>query len=334
MRRTIPEGILKASNAELIAVHGRNRERCLKVARRFGVRAAHTLADLLQEDIDAVYIATPNDVHLEQTLAAARAGKHVLCEKPLGVSVAEAKRMVAACRKAGVILGTAFMMRFQSQHRAALKLVREGKLGQPVFARAQLSCWYPPLEGAWRQKARSGGGGALIDLAGHCLDLLEMFFGPVVSVQCQINRAVHSYETEDGAVILARFENGAMATIDTLFCIPDRCSLNRLELYGTKGSILAEGTIGQEAKGKMVAYLEGQQAGYSARQVRADATGIKISPVAMNCYRAEIEAFSKAILKVSDDETSALAGFRSQILIAACYKAARAGKEQRLPSDL
>ena len=328
-RRTIPEGIRPARNAELVAVFGRNPATNAAVAREFGAHAATSLAELLARDLDAVYIASPNHAHLEQTRQAAAAGKHVLCEKPLGMDVAEARQMLRLCRKAKVNLGTAFMMRFHSQHQAALRMVQAGKLGQPVFARAQLSCWYPPQPGAWRQIPKLGGGGALMDLAGHCLDLLEMFFGPIAAVSCLINHTVHSYRTEDTGVVLARFQNGATATVDTLFCIPDASSKNRLELYGTRGSLLAQDTIGQEAGGEMVAWLEGPQT-YNARQTRNAAGGLVIAPKRVNTYRAEIEAFSQALLEGRDTLESAQAGLRSQILLAACYESARRRKEIKI----
>lgn len=329
-RRTIPEGILPARNAELVAVYGRNSETRAAVARQFGVRAARSLDELLSLDLDAVYIATPNCMHLEQTRQAAAAGKHVFCEKPLGTTVAEARRMVQLCRKAKVNLGTALMMRYHSQHQAALGLIQEGKLGQPVFARAQLSCWYPPLRGAWRQNPRQGGGGALMDLAGHCLDLLEMYFGPIASVSCMINHTVHRYSTEDSGAVLVRFQNGALATVDTFFCIPDDSSKNRLELYGSRGSILAQDTIGQGDFGEMVAFLEGEGKTYAAQQSRRLGGGLILKPKPVNTYRAEIEDFSQALIEGRDTNESALAGLRSQIILAACYQSAKAGREVRI----
>src|SRR5271154_5593699 len=100
-RRTIPEGILPADNARLVAVYGTNRTTNKKVAAEFGAIAAESVEALLAADIDAVYIASPVQPHEAQVLACAKAGKHVLCEKPLGRNVAEAESMVAACKKAG-----------------------------------------------------------------------------------------------------------------------------------------------------------------------------------------------------------------------------------------
>jgi predicted dehydrogenase len=326
LRRTIPEGIVPAANARLVAVYDVNQEVNRQVAERFGARAASNLDELLEADVEAVYVATPVHAHREQVLACARARKHVLCEKPLGLNVAEAEEMVAACRQAGVLLGTALMMRFHSQHQAALKLIREGRLGRPVYARAQLSCWYPPIPGAWRQDPALGGGGALMDMGGHCLDLLEMFFGPARRLACLTTRAVHGYAVEDGATVLLEFANGALGTVDTFFSIPDEASENVLELYGSLGAILARGTIGQSSRGVMIARLRGEQTGYDAQQERAAAGGVEIAPEPVNMYRAEIEEFSRAVREGRPPAVSGEDGLRNQRLLAACYESARTGK--------
>lgn len=109
-RRTIPEGIWKARNAQLSAVFDINRQVNAEVAKEFDARRAANIGDLVDGDIDAVYVATPAYLHAEHVRAAARAGKHVLCEKPLGMTVAEAKEMIALCKEMGVKLGCAFMM--------------------------------------------------------------------------------------------------------------------------------------------------------------------------------------------------------------------------------
>lgn len=322
-RRTIPEGIAVAHNAALSAVFDANAVVNAQVATQYAARAASSVEDLLREDVDAVYIASPADAHYQQALAAFAAGKHVLCEKPLGLSVQEAESMVAAAARAGVRLGTAFMMRFQSQHQEALRIIRAGGLGQPVYARAQLSCWYPPIEGAWRQVPSRSGGGSLIDMGGHLIDLLEMFFGPVKQVACFVGNTVHAYQPEDSAVAMLAFESGAMGTVDTFFCVPDEAVDNVLELYGSKGSILAKGTIGQGERGEMTARLEKSAAGYDAQQQRTSRTGMAVSPPPVNPYRAEIEEFSEAILAGRESLIPGELGLRSQRLLAACYESAR-----------
>jgi predicted dehydrogenase len=310
-RRTIPEGIVPAGNAELVAVYGTNRATNHEVAKEFGAKATDSLDALLASDIDAVYIGSPVQPHEAQVLACAKAGKHVLCEKPLGRTVAEAESMLAACKKAGVQFGTAFMMRFQSQHQEAARMIKDGLIGVPVHARAQLSFWYPPIPGAFRQDPALGGGGSLIDVGNHCIDLLEFCFGPVETVSCFTNRTIHKYESEDSAVVILKFANGALGTVDVFFCIRDEGCKNALELYGSRGSILACGTLGQGSEGEMTAYLpdEGKQ--------------LKISPKPQNTYRAEIEAFSAALLTGAPNPLPGDLGLRSQKIIAACYESAK-----------
>jgi predicted dehydrogenase len=325
-RRTIPEGIAGAEHAVLAAVYDINPEINRSVAREFNASAAESLTHLISSDINAVYIASPANMHLEQAIACAKGKKHVLCEKPLGMTVAEAEKMVDTCNREGVLLGVGLMMRFLSQHQAALKIIREGKLGKPVYARAQLSCWYPPIEGAWRQDPATGGGGSLMDMGSHCLDLLEMFFGKIQKVSCFINNNVHNYRSEDSALVSVMFENGAMGTVDTFFCIPDNSSKNILELYGSGGSILAKGTIGQGSAGEMTLYSESVNSGYKAQQERSIGEGILVNPDPVNTYMAEIEEFSCAILEKRIPSNSHTAGLRSQKVVEACYKAARSGK--------
>jgi predicted dehydrogenase len=325
-RRTIPEGIVPSRNGELVAVYGTNSKTNAEVARLFKAKACGSLEELLGSDIDAVYIASPVKPHLEQALACAKARKHVLCEKPMGRNVSEVEQMVSACREGKVHLGVAFMMRFHSQHQEALKMIQSGNLGKPVFARAQLSCWYPPSAGAFRQDPDLGGGGSLVDLGSHCIDLLEMFFGPVKKLCCFTNQTIHGYKAEDSAATMLSFENGAMATVDTFFCIQDDSSKNALELYGSKGSILATGTIGQGSQGKMIAHFQQDASGYSAQQTRAEGGGIEISPQPVNTYQAEIEAFGDTVLDDAPNRLSAKSGLRNQKILAACYDSARTGK--------
>lgn len=325
-RRTIPEGIIPAENAELVSVYDINTEANADVAKQFNAKAVADIDELLRADINAVYIATPVNMHCRQTITCFKAGKHVLCEKPLSLTVAEVEKMIKVSKNASVLLGTAFMMRFNSQHQAALKMIQQGKLGTPTFGRAQLSGWYPPIKGAWRQDPAVGGGGSLMDMGSHGIDLMEMFFGKVKKVSCFINNTVHNYKSEDSAVATLFFENGAIATIDTFFCVPDNSTKGVLELYGSMGSIIAAGTIGQGSAGQMTAFLEQNNKDYNAQQNRQISEGLVISPPPVNTYRAEIEEFSSAILEGRQPSNSDEIGLRSQKILTACYKSAQNGK--------
>jgi len=325
-RRTIPEGIVMAEHAKLVTVYDINPEANKAVAAEFNAVAVDNIQDLINSDVDAIYIASPANMHMEQVIACAKGKKHILCEKPLGMTVKEAEKMLKICREEGVYLGVGLMMRFVKQHQEALRMIKEGHIGKPVYGRAQLSCWYPPMSGAWRQDPKTGGGGSLMDMGSHCIDLLEMFFGKVKSVSCFINNNVHSYKSEDSAVVSLFFENGAIGTVDTYFCIPDNSSKNVLELYGSKGSILAKGTIGQGPAGEMIAFLESSTSGYNAQQERNAAGGIVINPEPVNTYRAEIEEFSTAILEKREPTNNFTLGLQSQKVLEACYKSAKTGK--------
>lgn len=326
-RRTIPEGLLRAPNATLVAVQ--NRSRASEIGAAFGVKATDEIDTLLRLPLDAVYIATPVDfhaIHVEQT---ARAGKHVLCEKPLGLDVDQARQMVEVCRSQGVKFGTGLMMRFHGAHESAREMIATGRLGEVTFARAQLSCWYPPAAGAWRQDPARSGGGALSDLGTHCLDLLEMLAGPIARVSCQVARRLHDYAVEDSAVVSLTFANGALGAVDCAFNVPDEACVNRLEIYGSNGSLLAEQTIGQGAGGTLVWRRRRDAAGaYDAQQARSqlDNVAIVLQSPQINPYAAQIESFSQAVLDGRDPAVSGAIGLRAQQLLAACYTSAREGR--------
>jgi len=295
-RKTIP-GLLAAGNCRLQAVMdviGAG-----EVAARHGVEK-HTaeIDDILNDgDIQAVYIATPVHLHLEQVRRAAAAGKHVLCEKPLARTAAEAAEVVRACREAGVLLQEGYMMKFHGAHRAIRELVLGGRVGRVTYMRAQLACWYPPIEGAWRQDPALGGGGALIDMATHLYDLLEFLAGRITKVFALTGRQVHSYQSEDASTTLLELAAGAHATVDCFYNVPDQASRTRLEIYGSRGSILAEGTIGQGSGGRVEALLGSADAAYDATQNKDAAAAFAEVPFEkVNPYAAECEYFADCIL--------------------------------------
>jgi len=325
-RRTIPEGIAKADNAVLAAVYDISAVVNQQVAEQFGAAACRDEQELLDSDCDIVYIATPVFLHCKQAIRAVQAGKHVFCEKPLGLSVAEAEKIVNTCQANKRKLGVGLMMRFHAYHREALRLVKEGRIGIPVLGRTQLSCWYPPIPGAWRQDPAQGGGGSLMDMGSHCIDLLELFFGKTTKIGCFTGNRVQNYRSEDTAVVLLEFESGAKGVVDTLFNVPDDSSKNRLELYGSLGSILAEGTIGQGEAGEMIAYLQETGKDYDAEQARDASRGLLITPKPINTYRAEVEAFSEAVLNDTDPPVNGEQGLWNQKVLAAAYESAVSGK--------
>ncbi len=303
------------------------------VAARFGIprwyeREEELLAD---PEVEAVYIASPVEHHARQIEWAATAGKDMLCEKPLCRNVPEARRAVAACRRAGVALQEGYMMKFHGAHRKAKELIDAGRLGRIVYLRAQLSCWYPRIEGAWRQDPHRGGGGALLDMATHLYDLIEHLAGPARRIQALTGNLVQGYRSEDASTTLLELASGAHATVDCFFCIPDEASRTRLEIYGSAGAILTEGTIGQGEGGTIEGIFGLGDAAYDASQRRDGARGFRaIAYRPVNPYRAEFEHFARCVLA---DEPPAVSGPENALrileLAAKAYASARRGRAIR-----
>jgi predicted dehydrogenase len=295
-RRKAIAGLLEAKNCRLVAVM--NPSKVDEIAAEFGVEQAYTRdTELLADpDVEAVYIASPVWCHVRQIKLAAAAGKHVLCEKPLTLNLREGRAAVEACRKHGVLLQEGYMMKFHGAHRRIKELIDAGRLGRLVYLRAQLSCWYPPIKGAWRQDPKQGGGGALVDMASHLYDLLEHFAGPIKRLTALTGRIVHSYRSEDSSTTLIKFESGAHATVDCFFCIPDEASRTRLEIYGSQGTILTEDTIGQGSAGTMEGIFGLGDAPYDAAQRKDVGMRFKKIPFRrINTYTAECEYFADCI---------------------------------------
>jgi len=295
-RKTIP-GMLKAKNCRLAAVM--DPVGIDAIAEQFQARPYTTEKELLADpDVEAVYIASPVNCHLRQIRMAAEAGKHILCEKPVAMTTEQTRQAVEICRQHKVIFQEGFMMKFHGAHRTVKQLIDEGRLGQIVSMRAQLSCWYPKMPGAWRQDPKLGGGGALIDMATHLYDLLSYFAGPVKKVAALVNTLVQDYRSDDASTTLLEFKSGAQGTVDCFFCIPDAASRTRLEIYGSQGAILAEGTIGQSVGGKLEGYFLTGPAGYDATQNKdVVRTFEKVPFPKINPYTAECEYFADCVLQ-------------------------------------
>lgn len=329
-RRTLPGAVEGAPSARFVAVMDVRPEAARSASEVFKIPRVYASEEGLLADpgVEAVYIATPVQVHFPQILAAANAGKHVLVEKPLARTVAEAEEAIAACHQAAVLLGCGYMMRFHALHVAARELIARGELGRVVAGRAQLTCWYPPLPGAWRQDPRLGGGGALMDMGSHCIDLLEFLVGSKVTSVMSLNQTlVHGYESEDTSTVILRLRNGAQMIVDSLFNVPDAASRGLLEVYGTRGALYGQGTIGQSPTGRMEVVLS-DQGEYDPRQERTPSERtfqLKAEPA--NMYAMEVEQFSRAVLeggRPAVDGGEALWNLR---VVEACYQSGREGRE-------
>lgn len=327
-RRTIPEFKQMVSNAEIVSVMDISGARAKEVAEQFDI--AHHCdneAELLARDLDAVYIATPQNVHSRQAIQAAKAGKHILCEKPIAITVDEVDRMEAACKENNVKFMLAWCMRQNVYNKKAKEIVQSGSLGKIVMGRAQLTCWYPPIPGAWRQDIKISHGGALLDMGTHGLDLLEWIMeSEITEVTGFQDKLVHDYPTavEDTSTIVVRFDNGAHGIIDNYFNVPDAAARNSLELFGTKGSVIANGTIGQDPTGEMFSVLQPEETGYSANQVRnVDVNREQYNFEGIGLYGQMITILSDCIKNDTEPPATFANGRHSVKVVDAIYKAIR-----------
>jgi predicted dehydrogenase len=225
---------------ELVAVSRARAELAEAFAREYGARKWRRTAEELIADpeIDAVYIATPVDLHAGQTIAAARAGKHVLCEKPMALSPAECDRMIAACREAGVKLGIAYYRHFYPVINRIKDLLQSGEIGIPSLAQINAFEYYNPAPDNPRywfmQKERSGGG-PMFDFGCHRIEVFLTLFGSVREVESMVGNAAFAREVEDTASALFRFESGAQGCLSVTHA--SLAAQDTLDIYGTEGAL-------------------------------------------------------------------------------------------------
>lgn len=324
-RRTIP-GLLKCENAELAACMDRDGNAARRVADQFGAKLACTdLGELLAAELDAVYIATPVFAHEEQARAALAAGKHVLVEKPLAMNAGSAASLVESFREKNLLLMAGYMMRYHNLHGEMKRILSEGGIGTPVSADLQFSCWYPRVPGSWRQVRAKGGGGAVMDLGVHCLDLLSWLTdAKVKEVKAFCANQVQDYEVEDGANILLTLENGILARVQVNFNVPDALP-SRVELKGTAGALVAEGTLGQTESGSLT-WLYAPQKSYDAAQNNPEPRKTVFPGGGGDIYAKQVADFSRRVLDKNFDCSFAESSVEVQRLVQEIYRNSEEGK--------
>jgi predicted dehydrogenase len=231
--KVIP-GIQRAKRCEVVAIGSRDGARADQAAARLGIPRVHaTYEGLLGDDgVDAVYIPLPNHLHAEWTIAAARAGKHVLCEKPLAMTAPEAETMITACAEAGVVLMEAFMYRQHPSWVAVRELIAAGRIGELRAVQSWFSFFND--DPANIRNIREYGGGALYDIGCYCINLSRMLMGgEPTRIDGSITR-----DPASGVDILSsgvlEFAGGRVATFT---CSTRLESDQRVHIYGTEGRI-------------------------------------------------------------------------------------------------
>lgn len=322
--RTIPEGIIPSSNARLVAVADTVPDRAMAIATRYDVKAYSSASDLVRDaEVDAVYIAVPPFAHAELAILAARHGKPTLLEKPMAMNTAEARAIVEAHRTAGTLLGIGFMMRYHACHARLYELLKANVIGEIVALRARYSVWYPPdrnrPDEAWLFDPERAGGGPLMDAGCHALDLLVQFAGPVERLVCFADTLVHGVAVEDTCTILLKFARGAHGVLQAYNCTPNFAGRNVIEVHGTKGTLISQGTLTQLPTGTLLHYPRSEEGG----RVESEGQAIPVEPV--NMYQCEIERFSACLERGEPYPISGEDGLYVQCLIDAAYRSAWEG---------
>lgn len=319
-RRAIPALLLDSQN-ELVAVMDMRPEEAKRVAEKYNIPDYFSDAEEMLKTVkcDAVYIATPVFCHYEQAMLALRYGVHVFIEKPIALNATDGEKLITAFRENGLQLTIGYMMGYHNLHQKARQLVQSGGLGELNLVRMQFSCWYPDIPGAWRQNKNLGGGGCIMDLAVHCMELYSTITGEeITEVKSFYATRTFNYEVEDSAVITFCSESGVLGHIDVNFNIPDACSIAKLELYGTDGCIYAENTLSQVEEGKLK-YTYAPQCGYDAAQAHSAAKAQTFYGRGGNMYTKLFKAFNKQ-LSGTHDYTNAERAVRIQKLCDKIYQ--------------
>jgi UDP-N-acetyl-2-amino-2-deoxyglucuronate dehydrogenase len=238
------EAIRELENAELLALCSSDPERAKSAESKFQLKTYTSVSEFLRHPgLDIVSICTASGNHGEPTLQAARAGKHVIVEKPIEINLERADRMIKACEENGVKLGVIFQNRFNKDFLLLKKWINEGLLGKLLMGNAYVN-WFRSAsyysDSPWKGSLSGDGGGAFINQGIHTIDLLLDIMGDVSSVFAQVKTVLYPIEGEDIGAALVNFKNGALGNITAATSLYPGYP-ERLEIYGTKGSVILEG---------------------------------------------------------------------------------------------
>ncbi|MDQ0474807.1 Gfo/Idh/MocA family protein [Labrys wisconsinensis] len=307
-------GAMREAGGEVVALMSSDRDRGAAYAGETGIPHATTdLAELLGSGIDAVYIATTNEKHRAQTLAAAAAGKHVLCEKPLALTLADAREMVEACRRAGVVMGTNHHLRNAATIRALRDAVAAGRIGKALFARVFHAVFLPPHLQGWRIKDAAAGSGAVMDITVHDADTLRFVLGdePVAVTAMTQQGGMGGPGIEDGVMGVVRFRGGALAQFHDAFTT--QYATTGFEVHGSEGSLIGTGCMTQRPVGEVVLRTaQGEEALTIAHE---------------NLYVRSVTAFQTAVRGEGAPVATGEDGIRSMALALAALTSASTGRE-------
>lgn len=236
--------IAETTNGRLVAVSSRNEANARKLTEKYGVPWDRDYRDLVKRpEVHIVCVCTPSGAHAEPAVAAAKAGKHVVVEKPIEVTLSRADRIIEACDRAGVKLCAIFPSRFSEAAQTLKAAIDKGRFGNLTLADCYNKWWRSQEyydSGGWRGTWKLDGGGACMNQAIHAIDLLQWFMGPVESVMAQTDTLCHErIEVEDTAAAVLRFKNRALGVIEATTSVYPGLK-RRIEIHGDRGCVIME----------------------------------------------------------------------------------------------
>lgn len=237
--------LLDVDKGKLVVICDLSEEKAREFGEKYGCEWSCNLDEVLaRPDVDIVNICLPSGMHAKFTIAAARAGKHIITEKPIDITAENALKMIKECRQAGVKLAVISQHRLQPSTQQVKQDIESGRFGKLVLGSVAIN-WYRSQEyydsGAWRGTWAFDGGGALMNQGVHSIDVLQYLMGPVESVYAHCETLGHDrIEVEDAAVATLRFRNGAIGTIVATTCAYPGLTA-RIEIFGKDGSAVIDG---------------------------------------------------------------------------------------------
>lgn len=240
-KRVIP-AILSESRSKLYGIVTRDRAK----AAPYSERSWTSLTDAVGDPaVEAVYVASPVFLHAPHTIESLKAGKHVLCEKPMAMNEAEAQSMVRAANQSGKIFGVAYYRRTYPKVQRAKQLMKAGVIGKPVLAELTCHGWFDGQgPRSWLVDPAKSGGGPLFDIASHRIDLLNFFFGQPVRASGHLANAVHRYPVEDNATVMIDYAGGVRGIVDVRW--HSKIERDECRIRGTEGEINLDPLNGPE----------------------------------------------------------------------------------------
>ena len=325
---------IKSLGAELVACYDQFPAAAERLASEFGCKAYQDFKEFLADpDIQIVTIGTPSGAHLDPAVASAQAGKHVIVEKPLEVTVARCDEIIDACNKAGVTLSTVFPSRFHQSSKQLKKAIESGRFGKLTLGDAIVK-WYRTQQyydsGVWRGTWKLDGGGALMNQAIHSVDLLVWLMGDVAEVAALTGLVAHeNIEVEDVAIASLRFKNGALGLLEaTTAAYPGY--LKRIETSGTMGSaVIEEEDI---IKWDFAESREEDAAIRESMANRLSGGGGAADPSAIN-FEAHARQFADVLDAIENGRKPSIDGYegrKSVEVICAVYESAKKGAVVKL----